>query len=183
MPDFFSLLPAAGGWAAALTVLMAAANCFLGFKLSKLWISLAGFLLGGALGGWLAGVLSLTGWWPLLPAVGLGALGAVLAYRVYRAGVFLLCFLAVFGGVSALIATPWLGALAGLAAGLAAGLLSVKLLRPALILSTGVGGGFSAGLGLVPLLGLSPLWGALAGVVLAVAGTAVQFRTTAAEDA
>ena len=60
--------------------------------------------------------------------------------------------------------------------------LSLKLLRPALILSTGIGGGLCAGAGLLPLLGLkNPLWGLLAGIALAITGVAVQFHTTSEE--
>ena len=170
MPDFSALTAL---WPTLLTVLLALADCFLGFQLSKFWISLAGFVLGAALEGWLF----------LLCLLLLGAAGALLAYRIYRGGVFLLCFLAAFGGIYALIPTPWVGALAGCAAGLLAGVLSLKLLRPALILSTGIGGGLCAGAGLLPLLGLeNPLWGLLAGIALAIAGVAVQFHTTSEEE-
>ncbi|MCB5940070.1 hypothetical protein LJB68_00640 [bacterium 210820-DFI.6.52] len=102
---------------------------------------------------------------------------------VYRGGVFLLCFLTAFFGIYSLISIPWAGALAGCAAGLLAGGLSLKLLRPALILSTGIGGGLCAGAGLLPLLGLkNPLWGLLAGIALAISGVAVQFHTTSEEE-
>ncbi len=180
MPDFSALTAL---WPTLLTVLLALADCFLGFQLSKFWISLAGFVLGAALGGWIAALLSIEGWLFLLCLLLLGAAGALLAYRIYRGGVFLLCFLAAFGGIYALIPTPWVGALAGCAAGLLAGVLSLKLLRPALILSTGIGGGLCAGAGLLPLLELeNPLWGLLAGIALAIAGVAVQFHTTSEEE-
>ncbi|ERI98562.1 MULTISPECIES: hypothetical protein [Eubacteriales] len=180
MPDFSA--PAAL-WPTIFTVLLALADCFLGFKLSKFWISLAGFVLGAALGGWLAALLSIEGWLLLLPILLLGVVGALLAYRVYRGGVFLLCFLTAFFGIYSLISIPWAGALAGCTAGLLAGGLSLKLLRPALILSTGIGGGLCAGAGLLPLLGLkNPLWGLLAGIALAISGVAVQFHTTSEEE-
>ena len=163
----------------AVGVLYALANCFFGYKLMRLWISLAGFLVGLLLGfvGGLA--CHLGAGIALLIGVVLGVLVALIANKVYRAGVFLLCFVAVYGMLYTLIPLKWLGIVLGIAGGILAGILAAKFLRPMVILSTGIGYGMSAAQMLLSLFGVDrmPIV-LLVGVVLAVAGVAVQLRTT-----
>lgn len=138
------------------TILVALATCFFGYRLLKFWVSVAGALvfgaLGACLGGWLGGLLNggaalaTVLMWVL--AILLAVLGGILAFKLYKVGVFLYCFVCGFS-VGALVAML-LGApdkwwLVSLILGLAAGVVGVLMTKHIVILSTSLSGGFSAG--------------------------------------
>ena len=144
-----------------------------------MWIALIGFLI-GLVGGFAAGMaLGLEAGPALL--VG-GALGLVLglgAFKIYRVGIFLLSFGAVYTMFYALIPISWVGIVVGIAGGILAGILAVKFLRPVIILTTGIGYGLSAGQMLLSLFKVTSLAVILpVGAALALAGILVQFKTT-----
>lgn len=139
-----------------MTILIALATCFFGYRLLKFWVSVAGALvfgaLGACLGGWLGGLLNggaalaTALMWVL--AILLAVLGGILAFKLYKVGVFLYCFVCGFS-VGALVAIL-LGApdkwwLVSLILGLAAGVVGVLMTKHIVILSTSLSGGFSAG--------------------------------------
>ena len=76
-------------WTAGLVI--ALLNCFFGYKLRKLWGVLAGFLLGAAAGAGLAVHLNHLGYTTLFFALAFGLFFAVLAFLLYRLGLFFLC--------------------------------------------------------------------------------------------
>lgn len=154
-------------------------NCFLGFRLKKLWATIAGFVLGFVLGFAVsmpfvnnAGISTLIGL-----AVGLG-LGAA-SFALYKAGVFVLCFFLTASFCLQVIPIDWLALIVGAALGIFAGVLAMKYMRYVTIFTSAVSGGTGAASTLLPLFGctLEPLiWGA--GILLAAGGVAVQLMTT-----
>lgn len=123
-------------------------QCLFGYKLIKFWIAMQGFIIGGLLtllftapafhGSIPKGILIIL----------IGALiGAWLAFKLYKIGVFLHCFLIGF------LITAFLGlsidasaaVILGLIGGIVLGIIGVKLIQPVFILSTAIGGGLTAG--------------------------------------
>lgn len=179
--------------AAAMTTLFAVCkvlfgllNCFLGYKLLKVWVALCGFFIGLT-----AGLLavphftqesSAVGWISL----GIGVISGILAYEIYLVGVFAvgwlmtvsLCFSV--GRVLLLDDKKKIFLLAaGALVGILAGVLLVIFARPSIILFTAVSGGFSVSSGLFSLLRWeNPLYLFLAGICLAVCGMGIQWKIT-----
>jgi hypothetical protein len=168
-------------------------TCFFGYRLLRITLGIAGFLLGAAALGGLAASLHAPAVVTLVVALVGGIGGLLLAVLLFRVGVFMLgcgagALLA--GVVSAGAAQPvpfWV--LVG--AGIAGGVLALLLQRPVISVLTGFSGAALAVAGLFQLLGryqiprvpspeaLRPapgqfLWLALAWVVLGVAGSLVQ---------
>ena len=163
--------------------LFALANCFFGYKLQRVWITLAGFFIGLVLG-FLMGIgFGLDAGPALLIGVALGVVLGLVAFKVYRVGIFLMGFTAVYSMFYSLIPLQWLGIVLGIAGGIAAGVLAVKFLRPVIILTTGVGYGLSAGQMLLSLFHITSMAVILpVGGALALAGVIVQFSTTKAGE-
>lgn len=174
----------AGG---SLGVLLALANCFFGYRLQKLWIALGCFAVGATLGGGLGTLFfkeNPMAW--AAAALVLGLVLAVLSFRLYLSGVFLLCF-----ALGCIITLPFAkfyggwGVLVCVAAGVVLGILGTKFVRPVLIVATALGGGVSAARALGQML--ASVWPNLAGaqavplvagLVLAVVGIMYQFKHT-----
>ena len=164
------------GDAAAVLVVFGAVfsllNCFLGYRLVKLWSALCGFAVG-----WVAafavsmhflanaGVSAVIG-------IAAGLLLGGIAFFLYKAGVFFLCV--------GLIPIQWLAIVLGLALGIAVGVLAMKFMREVLIFTTAISGGMNAANALLPVFGLQNAAAALiVGLALAVLGIVVQWKTTA----
>lgn len=167
------------GMAAATGGLFALANCFFGYKLQKVWITLAGFFIGLAAGFTVSLASGLGAGPSLLIGAVLGIVLGLVAFKLYRVGIFLLSFSAANSMFYALIPLHWAGIAIGIAGGILAGILAVKYLRPVIILTTGIGYGLSAGQMILSLFGVESLAVILpVGGVLALAGVLVQFNTT-----
>lgn len=132
------------------TIVIGVVNCFLGYRLFPFLIDAAAFLLGALLGYWLAGFFTPLWWICLLCALLAGTLLALLAVKLYYAA----CFLAV-GIPAAILACGLLTVylpdlqsvvccLLGLLAGILAGILTVRLQRPMIIISSAFYGAYSA---------------------------------------
>lgn len=169
-----------------LGILFALAQCFFGFKLQKLWIAFIGFLIGFGLGA-AASLFFIrsehAGTIAVITGVVCGIPAALISYRLYRAGIFLLCTFNIFFTVSGLLSGKpiWIGILLGALAGLAAGILTLKFLRPAVIWTTAVSGGISAATSIVSLFDSTLSWLPIClGLVTALFGILVQYKTTRA---
>ncbi len=183
---FMDRLPQGAGDVLAVAALAAALlQCFLGYKLLRLWVTLAGGVIGLA-AGLAIGTLGLRSEAAAaVLALALMLLFGFLAFRVCKLGVFLLCGLAAYSFVMGLLlaaagpeAVWWMNVIS-LAAGLAAGLLGVSFLRTAVILTTAILSGLQAGGGIMALAQVPSAGPALVlGIILAVLGAAVQFATT-----
>ena len=111
--------------------------------------------------------------------------GGFLAFKVYKAGVFLLCGLTVYVLVMGILMSAagtdavWWMEVISIIAGIVAGILGVKFMRVFIILSTAIPNGLSAGASLMTMLKITgQVQIVIVGVVLAALGTLVQFVTT-----
>ncbi|NCB93250.1 MAG: TMEM198/TM7SF3 family protein [Clostridia bacterium] len=169
-----------------LKFLFGSLNCFMGYKLLKVWIAMGGFLIGAITGHVVTtrftdtpGVI-----WGVTLAAGL--ILAVLAYEIYLVGAFLLGWvmtaiaLFVFGNSLNISDKAKVGFLiAGVLIGIVVGILIVKFARPCIIAITAVSGAIGVSSGIVGLARLdNGLWMMLISIVFMAAGIFVQWRTT-----
>ncbi|MEO0081691.1 MAG: DUF4203 domain-containing protein [candidate division WOR-3 bacterium] len=189
-----SFTDVAGG---VLAMVLGMLVCFLGYRLIRVTLGIAGFLVGAAIVCWLVSMI--TGVAPLFVVIAAlvgGIIGTVLAVLLYKAGVFLLG--AAAGALVAGFVTVGTGhtptSLVLIAAGIVAGVVTVLLERPLVSVLTAFGGALAAVAGLFQLCGwfrivdgykgLAGLraagalyWLALGSwVVLGVLGTVVQLK-------
>ena len=126
-------------------------NCFFGYRLRKLWNVIAGFLAGTAAGFVLCNYFGIASApLTLLAALGCGLVCAVLAYLLYRLGLFLLCAcLTIF--VLFRLLNPSTAAVYGicLILGAVVGIFALLKERLTVSLATAIGGGWA-------LRGISP---------------------------
>lgn len=153
-------------------------NCFLGYRLRKFWMALLGFLIGAFAGFAIASVFTNTGWILLAATLGSGIVLAFLAFRLYLFGVFLYTVFVGYGFVVGLIGHDrWWSLMLCVAAALVIGILAVKFVRPVIILTTAVSGGFTAVnqiLGWLSVTDIRFLYGLA--LALSLVGILVQFR-------
>ena len=167
------------GDAAAVLVVFGAVfsllNCFLGYRLVKLWSALCGFAVG-----WVAAFAVANAGVSAVIGIAAGLLLGGIAFFIYKAGVFVLCVFLVFFLCVGLIPIQWLAIVLGLALGIAVGVLAMKFMREVLIFTTAISGGMNAANALLPVFGLQNAAAALiVGLALAVLGIVVQWKTTA----
>lgn len=174
------------GLASGVGIAAALLNCFFGYRLMKVWISIIGFLCGFC-GGYAAMIRLLPGRTGIciLTAILIGLLVGLAAYKVYLLGVFLLCGGITMAAVWLFMSAAWPGLeewiflVVSLLAGALAGVLAVMFSKPVIILSTGISGGLSAGLMILEVLGIvNPTAGWAVCAVLAACGVATQFFTS-----
>jgi hypothetical protein len=169
-----------------LSLIIALLGCFFGYKFSKLFMSLTGLIFGGILGGILAiTVLDLSGAAIAACVLGGAVLFAILAYWIYRAGIFILCFVLSFMAAASLL--PFTGDIQfflSTVTGFVVGSLAIKYIRPVIILTSAIVCGSSAAGLLVTVSTTMGIYsfshigiGALT-VILCVLGITVQFLTT-----
>ncbi len=165
---------------AAIGGIVALANCFFGYKLRRVWIALSGFFIGLAIGCGLSLLFGANAGVALLIGLAAGVLVGLVAMKLYKVGIFLLCFGAGYLFFAGLVPIDWLAWVLGVAGGVLVGVLAVRFFRTAVILSTGIGYGMSAAQMLLSVFGVTSLAIVLpAGIVLALAGVVTQFATTA----
>lgn len=172
-----------------ITLILALIGCFFGYKLSRLFMSITGFIAGAIIGQMIASeVLHVEGFTSVLCIILCGAIIASLAFWIYRIGIFILCFALAFSAAGTLF--PFEGDVqffANVITGLIVGVLAVKYMRPVIILTSAIVCGTSAA-GLLPgvteYMGITTLSSlnssATLTLALCVLGIAVQFLTTKA---
>ncbi len=160
-------------------------NCFFGCKLKKLWVTVIGFAA-GFLAGFIPCILLIEGDSAagIALAVGLaaGVLLALVAFKLYKVGIFIWNAFLTFASVSYLFGDKleWLGIIVGVVAGVCVGILSVRYLRHVCIFSTSLNGGILVSKNVLTLSGVGNIWIIIAAsLALAALGMFVQFRTTA----
>lgn len=175
----------AAGVFGVLTLVIALLQCFMGYKLLKLWVTLAGAAIGVIIGIIVGNVFIKNATATTVLALVLLLVGGFLAFKVYKAGVFLLCGLTVYVLVMGILMSAagtdavWWMEVISIIAGIVAGILGVKFMRVFIILSTAIPNGVSAGASLMTMLKITgQVQIVIVGVVLAALGTLVQFVTT-----
>lgn len=174
-----------------LLILIGVAMCFFGYRLFRIWLTVAGLFAGAAAGAYIGAAYLGGGAWPVILAIVLGLLFAAGAYFVYRLGVILTG--AALGAALAGLVTSVFGPIAVLALLIGAvvgATLSSIFLKPYIIVGSAFNGAYFMGVGLQTLLTmqtaavdklLSPMtslpWYILIAVLaLTVLGAIVQFR-------
>lgn len=170
----------------AISLVLALFGCFFGYKFSKLLMSLTGFIVGGILG-YIAAAKFLTvsgGTMILITAAG-AVLFSIMAYWIYRAGIFILCFALAFMAAASLL--PFTGDIQFFLAtvtGFIVGSLALKFIRPVIILTSAiVCGSSAAGLAITvsEFMGIhtfSQIGKAGLTLIICLLGIIVQFLTT-----
>lgn len=171
---------------AVISLIIALLGCFFGFKLSKLFMSFTGLIV-GAIAGYLVATqfLHVTGT-PVIIGIIIGAiLLAMMAYWIYRAGIFILCFgLSFMAAASILPFTGDIQFFLSTVIGFIVGSLALKFIRPVIIITSAiVCGSSAAGLLLtvcsyMNIYTFSSISSAGLAVILCVLGILVQFLTT-----
>ncbi|NMF07117.1 hypothetical protein ACUH7Y_19300 [Clostridium beijerinckii] len=158
---------------AAIAFLFNTIQCFFGYKLAKLWISISGVLLFGLIGFGI-GVASGSKDGAIVWALVFAIIGAFIAFKLYRIGVFILAFI---GGL--ILGILLFNAISlGVILGVILGVLSLILMKPVIIISTAVPAGMMAGKSLVIIFGSNNKGlGITLGIIYAIAGIAVQWIT------
>ena len=161
--------------------------CFFGYKFSRAFMSITGFLA-GCLIGYFVGTQLLNGSFPIVPICVLagGILLALLSFWIYMAGIFIMCFFLAFMAISTLL--QFTGDFAFflytlLSLGVAS--LALKFIRPVIILMSSIVGGSSAA-GIILVLDRYLHFGVfdnlppkvIMAAVFCVLGIIVQFLTT-----
>jgi membrane protease subunit (stomatin/prohibitin family) len=169
---------------AVIVMIPAILQCFFGYKLLKFWMSFTGFLIGGCIGlliGLAAcGTNSGNAAIPIILSLIFGVLGAWIAFKLYKIGVFLMCFAMgfIFGAILGYFAggTSMMVPLGVIFAFIAA-IAGVILMKPVIIISTSLTGGILAGVCLVKAFGSqNSTVGIVLGILLAALGIYVQFK-------
>ena len=170
-----------------IALILALIGCFFGYKLSRLFMGITGFIAGAIIGQIVASqILHVEGFASVLCIILCGAVIASLAFWIYRIGIFILCFALAFSAAGTLF--PFEGDVqffANVITGLIVGVLAVKYMRPVIILTSAIVCGTSAA-GLLPgvteYMGITTLSSlnssAALTLALCVLGIAVQFLTT-----
>ena len=141
------------GATAGVTLVIAVLNCFLGYRLLKAWIALAGFYMGVLLFYALATCYTENTMIQIGAVLGGGLLLGMASFYIYRLGVFLLC--TNVGTVVMSIALQpkdSLRFMLCLGIGILIGLLGMAFVKPMVIINTALGGGFSAAAAAAALL-------------------------------
>lgn len=156
------------------TFVLAALQVFFGYKLFKFWVAVCGFFGFGILGGVIGGAVTEKAGVAIFLAILCAIFGAVIAFKLYLVGVFIVC--GFMGFLLGLLLTQMVEL--GLVLGIVLGVLGVWLAKPVIIISTSVGSGFVAGPALAGLLDMtSPAAGIILSIILVAAGIYVQFVT------
>lgn len=164
----------------AVTIIMALVNCFFGFRLLKFWISLFGFVTGAGIGYFLGDYFTHNLIVAVIAAVLCGAVLMLLAFKVYLAGVFVLCgALAYFAINELMLPDIWWKFAICIVIGLLIGCIAVKFVRPAVIVSSGIHGGISSAGAILAAIGLKDqTMAVVTGLALAILGILFQFANT-----
>ncbi len=87
--------------------------CFYGYKVFRIWLALAGLILGAALGYYLGGLIGAQVW-PIIGAIVVGLVVCLLSYFIYRVGAILIgallggAFTSVILSAVGVTALPWM---------------------------------------------------------------------------
>lgn len=184
--------------ATVIGLVIALLNCFFGLKLVRIWAALLGLVIGFALGYGVSVYFGASQTIALVIGLVAGIIFAGLGFTLYLAGVFLICWVMVFGVVVSFAGLLNTNALQGadgptavfyagdtrlivtliVAAvlGLVVALIALKFVEPIIIFVTAIQGGLAAGSGITFLTGLPGTYTHIViGVILAVLGIIVQF--------
>ncbi len=183
-----SLIPSLTGNTTLQAVIIIAVSlllCFLGYRITKLTVAIVGFSAGLSFGSFIGSKIGAGDVVTLILMLVIGIALALISFILYKVGIFLMIFFIVFAIgalIMAIVGTEAYAWLILLAAAVLAGILGVILIRPMVILTSGLSGGLTAISTLVFLTGWQQKFTFVvvlaAGLVLGILGVIVQFKTT-----
>jgi hypothetical protein len=159
--------------------LAAIIQCLFGFKLMKFWIAVQGLFIGGFVGAVISMLIGPSGPILLLFALIGAVIGAFVAFKLYKVGVFINCFGLGFFIVAGLVLAfinPSIAIPFGIIGGIAAGVIAVILIQPVFIISTSISGGMMAGSFMSTILQMGSAAGILFGFLFSGLGIFVQIK-------
>lgn len=169
----------------AVILIFGVMNCILGYRLLRFWMMLGGFFLGAALGFFGAYTLEVQEKYLYLGIMaGAGVLFAVIAFLIYKAGIFMLGA-GIGWTLSIYVIHPTTSAVffGCILIGVVLGSLAVKYCREVLIVATSVIGGVMAGLSLSRIGGLPEIpYGIGMSLGFALLGVLIQFAINKPEE-
>ncbi len=152
-------------------------NCIFGFRLLRFWVMIAGFVLGAASAFFAVRSMKIEDTGIYLGAAALaGIVLAVLAFLIYRAGIFILAaVLGIVGGIYILHPRTSATFFACILIGVILGTLSFRFSKQVIIAGTSLLGGTLASFSISRLLGLDlSTWGILMAASLSIFGILIQ---------
>ncbi len=156
---------------------LAIINCFFGYRIFRIVVTISGTMIGGAIGALVGLKLNSTTW--LLAAILICALvGGFAAYKLYMAGAFVMGFFTgmLVGAVAMVVLQKDSILIAAVLAGLVLGLLAVDLYKYVLVALTSINGGMLIGVcANIILQKDSPKLILIVGVLCSVFGMIVQY--------
>ena len=153
-------------------------NCILGYRLLRFWMMIFGFCIGAGIGFFLVYRIDTEEKAYYMAAMlGIGVVMAVLAFMIYRAGIFILgAGLGLFLSIYLIHPTSSFSFFLCILIGVGIGVLALRYDREVIIVGTSFLGGVTAGLSLAKLLAMDQIpYGILFGAAFAILGMLIQF--------
>ena len=153
-------------------------NCVLGYRLLRFWVMIAGFMAGAVSGYFIIRKLNIEQkLYYLVTMIGLGIVVAIIAFLIYKAGVFLLAAaLGMTAGIYFLRPTSSAMFFLCILIGVFLGGMGVRFSREVIIVATSLAGGAIAGLSLIKIGRLAEIpYGLFISAGFALFGMLVQF--------
>ena len=153
-------------------------NCILGYRLLRFWMMIFGFCIGAGIGFFLVYRIDTEEKAYYMGAMlGIGVVMAVLAFMIYRAGIFILgAGLGLFLSIYLIHPTSSFSFFLCILIGVGIGVLALRYDREVIIVGTSFLGGVTAGLSLAKLLAMDQIpYGILFGAAFAILGMLIQF--------
>ena len=153
-------------------------NCILGYRLLRFWMMIFGFCIGAGIGFFLVYRIDTEEKaYYMVAMLGIGVVMAVLAFMIYRAGIFILgAGLGLFLSIYLIHPTSSFSFFLCILIGVGIGVLALRYDREVIIVGTSFLGGVTAGLSLAKLLAMDQIpYGILFGAAFAILGMLIQF--------
>ena len=151
--------------------------CFMGYRLNKILVMIIGFYIGYKLGDAFLPQLISDDVIVTFVSIVIGIIIGFIAFGTYLFGVFILCFFLAYSLCEAFIDIDTLKIIIGVVAGVVAGIVGVKFVRPIIIITTSLTGGFLVVSSAIQLLNIdSTAIYIICGLILAAIGALSQFR-------
>ena len=153
-------------------------NCILGYRLLRFWMMIFGFCIGAGIGFFLVYRIGTEEKAYYMGAMlGIGVVMAVLAFMIYRAGIFILgAGLGLSLSIYLIHPTSSFSFFLCILIGVGIGVLAMRYDREVIIVGTSFLGGVTAGLSLAKLLSMDQIpYGILFGAAFAILGMLIQF--------
>jgi hypothetical protein len=156
--------------------------CFFGYRYHRFLIALAGFMVGADAAYKTVSGVTMDNAMKILIILIAGLVCSLIAYSFYKLGIVVLVFAATYTFVMQLIGTnvaePYNMYIA-IVAGLLVGFVALRMIRPIVIVMTGLAGGTTAVTTFATLIGYSNgTFLTIVGLVLAALGIMYQFKNT-----